>query len=225
MSPTTVDGVPPSGVEPTAVISRQPRPRRPKRSPALAWLTLSVVAVALGALGMWDAAHPSADITWLTYTATALGIIGLGLLVGTFVGHAMWLVPLGFLLAIALAVGTLLPNGRIGEDHSTPLTASQVKDDYTLGIGDFELDLRDVADADSLIGRTVSIDQGIGSLRVIVPEGLDVRVRSHVRAGDLDVLGRHESGTDRSLDIDGTASRTLTIDANLSLGQIQVVTS
>lgn len=226
MTATTVDGVPPSDVEPTAVIPAEPqRPKRPKRSPALAWLTLSVVAIVLGAIGMWDAAHPSADITWLTYTATALGIIGVGLVVGAFVGHGLWLVPLGFLLAIALAVGTVLPNAKIGEDHSRPLSASQVKDDYTLGIGDFELDLGDVSDADALIGRTITVDQGVGSLRVIVPEGLNVRVRSHVRAGDLEVLGQHESGTDRSLDVDGIASQTLTIDASLTFGQIQVVTS
>ncbi|KQY60215.1 hypothetical protein ASD11_12155 [Aeromicrobium sp. Root495] len=221
---TAVDGAPPSGIESTAVIpTGSPRPRRPRRSPALAWLTLSVVAVVLGALGMWDAAHASADVTWLTYIATALGIVGLGLVVGSVVGHGLWLVPLGILLAVVLAIGSVVPSGKIGEDHHAPLTASQVRSEYRLGIGDFRLDLRDVADPDQLVGRTISVDQGIGSLEVIVPEGTPVTVRSHVRGGDIEVFGRQESGTDRRLDTVGIRSRSLTIEADMGLGQIKVV--
>ena len=228
---TTLDdsgAVPPDGTEPTAVIPPLPprpeRPRRPKRSHALAGLTLSVVAVVLGALALWDATHASADITWLTYVATALGIVGLGLLVSTVVGHGMWLTPLGILLALALAAGTALPDAKIGQESATPLAASQVRSTYSLGIGELVLDLRQVDDPDALLGRTIKVTQGIGSLRVIVPEGTPVIVRSHVRAGDLQVLGREQSGTDRTIDTVGTPAEALTIDTHLTFGQIKVDT-
>ena len=200
-----------------------PRVTRPRRSPALLALTASVSAIALAATWIYD--EMQNDVHWTAYVAVALTVVALGLLVGTLVGDGGPLIAIGIVLAIVLAVGSVFPSGRIGTQTPTPTLAADVEPHYRHGIGELEIDLTQVADAEQLLGRTIHVDAGIGRTAVIVPDGLKVALDTHVRAGQIDLFGRTDDGTDVSMvdapdQPDGTA---LTIDIDQKLGQIEVI--
>ncbi|MBD8607152.1 PspC domain-containing protein [Aeromicrobium sp. CFBP 8757] len=198
-------------------------PARAPRSPALVVLTTSVAAIALAATWIYD--ETQRDVHWTTYVAVALAVVAVGLLVGTVVGDGGPLIAIGLVLAVTLAIGSLFPSGRIGSQTPTPTVAADVRPTYRHGVGELELDLTRVSDVERLAGRTISIDAGIGQTTVVVPDGLLVDVGAHVRAGQIDLFGRLEDGTDVSLaDVadrpDGSALR---IDIDQDLGQIEVI--
>jgi phage shock protein PspC (stress-responsive transcriptional regulator) len=200
-----------------------PRPERPRRSPALLALTSSITAIALALTWIYDTTRQ--DVHWTAYLAVALAVVALGVLVGTVVGDAGWLMAIGVLLAVALAVGSVLPSGRIGTQTPSPTTAADVKPHYRHGIGKLELDLTRVSDVELLAGRTIHVDAGVGQTTVIVPDGMDVAIDTHLRAGQIDLFGRMEDGTDVSMVAapnapDGSAP---TIDIDQKVGQIEVI--
>lgn len=206
-----------------SMATRPPKTPRPRRSPALLALTASVAAIALAATRIYD--ETQHDVHRTAYVAVALAVVALGLLVGTVAGDGGPLIGIGLVLAVALAVGSVLPTGRIGSQTPKLATAADVQSHYRHGIGELEIDLTQVADADRLLGRTIHVDAGIGQTTVIVPDGLKIALDAHVRAGQIDLFGRTDDGTDVSMvdapgQPDGTA---LTIDIDQKLGQIEVI--
>ncbi|WP_162891064.1 PspC domain-containing protein [Aeromicrobium sp. A1-2] len=196
---------------------------RPPRdqSWALTWLTLSLAAIALASTRIYAEYHESAP--WPTYVAVALGVVAIGLLVSTVLGHGGPLIAIGILLAAALAIGSLIPSGRIGADYPTPLDAGQVDGTYKHGVGLLELDLTDVADPDALLGRTVSIRAGVGQTKVMVPAGLNVEVTSQLGAGQVVIFDRQAEGTRNRLAHPADSGPALTIDIHQRIGNIEVI--
>ncbi|TGN34297.1 PspC domain-containing protein [Aeromicrobium chenweiae] len=199
-----------------------PTPRE-TRSHALLGLTLSVAAIAVAATVIYDVTQH--DVPWTTYVAVALAVVAVGLLVSTFFGNGGGLIAVGSLLAIGLAVGSLLPNGRLGAQQTTPSVASAVDAHYRHGVGLLEVDLTRVTDPEELLGRTITLDAGIGQTRVIVPDGLAVRVDADLRAGEISLFGREDNGTEVSLETRTAepAATSLTIDIDQKLGHIEVI--
>ena len=206
-----------------AVTQKKPKRAREPRSPALLALTTSLTAIALAATWIYD--ETQEDVHWTTYIAVALGVVALGLLIGTFVGDAGPLIGVGILLAITLAIGSVFPTGRIGSQTPILTVAADVSPTYEYGIGDLELDLTQVSDVERLPGRTISIDGGIGETRVIVPEGLNVDIDAHVQAGQINLFDREDDGIGISLTDapDQPTQPALTIDIDHQLGQIEVI--
>jgi phage shock protein PspC (stress-responsive transcriptional regulator) len=200
------------------------RAREPK-SKALILLTLSSIVIGLAITRI------SADLNdgapWTTYVAVALGITAVGLLIGTFFGYGGPLIPLGIALGFALAFGSVLPSPQIGQEESAPLTSAAVQHEYKHGIGNLELDLTRVAQPKNLLGRTIVLKSGIGQTVVTVPKGLNVKVTSHLRVGQILVFGRQTNGTANHLSY--PASRPghpmLTIKIDQSVGNVEVVRS
>ena len=139
-------------------------------------LTLSSIVIGLAVTRICADLNDGAP--WTTYVAVALGITAVGLLIGTFFGYGGPLIPLGIVLGIALALGSVLPNAQIGQEQSTPLTSSAVQHEYKHGIGNLELDLTRVAQPKNLLGRTITVKAGIGQTVITVPEGLNVKIVS-----------------------------------------------
>ncbi len=183
-------------LHPEGSYSREPRlPRNPrKRGPKLFLFTLALIALAEGVLGVVDLA--GAPVVDSAYPALALGIIAAMLVIGSFWGRAGGLIALGLVAAVATA-GTTLGNS-IDEDNRfyAPTSASEVQDTYEFGGGRFTLDLSDVTDIDSLDGRDVTIEGLGGRIEVIVPDGMDVDVRTGVVGGDSRVFGQRSDGFD-----------------------------
>ncbi len=223
---TTVMPTPPvgpsgPGAAATSTPPRRPRPDRPRWSPALGLLTLAAIAVAVGGLGLVDL-YGSSDVAWQTYVATALGLTGVGILAGAWLGNGLWLLPIALVLGAVLVVGTLLPSVRVGQQDASPTSSAQVDATYTLGIGEQRIDLSGVRDPRELEGRTITVEQGLGAARVTVPDGVKTYVTAHVRAGDLAVLGQRTSGNERRLRVGEPGPDVLRIDVRVGLGQVEV---
>lgn len=212
-SPPPAATAPPTAAPP-------PRPRRPF-SWALTLLTLSVTAIAVALLSL---VGPTDELRWTAYVALALAITGAGLLVGTVVGNAGPLIPVGLLLAAALVVGSLVPSLRAGDPTWAPVVAADVQDEYRLGMGLLTLDLTDVEDPDALQGRTVDLTHGLGETLVVIPEGLDVALEADLLVGNVDFLGEQQNGT--FVDVERRSARTgpvLTLRVDQSMGQVRVI--
>ncbi len=205
------------------VAERVAHAARPK-SKALTLLTLSLIAIGVASTRIYADTHDGVD--WTTYVAVALAVTGVGLVIGTFWGHGGPLIALGLVLGTVLLVGSVLPDGRIGAQEPTPTSAAEVRTTYKHGVGLLELDLRDVGDPTALLGRTIFLDNGIGQTRIIVPEGLNVTVKSELRLGEISVFGRTVNGTENELTSAATApGEALTIRIDQNIGNVEVVRS
>lgn len=213
-------GPPPMATPPPAPA---PPPRRPRRpfSWALTMLTVSVTAIAVALLSLLG---PTDELRWTAYVALALAITGAGLVVGTVVGNAGPLIPVGLLLAAALAVGAMVPSLRAGEPVWIPQSAAAVADEYVLGMGQLTLDLTEVDDPSALEGRTVELTHGLGETLVVLPDELEVALEAELFAGNVEFLGDWWNGT--FVDVDRRSVRTgpvLTLRVDQSMGQVRVV--
>jgi phage shock protein PspC (stress-responsive transcriptional regulator) len=206
--------------------AREPRrqPRNPRRrGPVLFFFTLALIALAEGVLGVVDLAGVA--VTDSAYPALALGIIALMLLVGSFWGRAGGLIALG--LVAALATGAATAGNRFDEDRFdyAPTSAGQVRDSYDFGGGRFTLDLSQVSDVEDLDGRDIAIDGVGGRVEVVVPDGMDVSVKTQVVGGDSRVFDQRSDGFDITQNgfLDGgDGVPDLTINIDLVAGEIIV---
>ncbi len=196
------------------------RAREP-RSGALFGLTVSIVAIAMAITRLVSDANGGTG--WTTYVAIALAIVGLAVVVSSFIGDGGALIFVGLLLAPVLAFGSLLPDARIGQQTVDPVTAAEVASSYKHGIGQLELDLTEVGNPNALLGRTITIDSGVGQTRVILPSDLDVAVNTELRAGEIRLFDRQTDGTSVELSQPAKGARHLTIDINHRLGNIEVI--
>ena len=200
-------------------------PAEPKTpgSPILTLVTLSTAVIAVGVVALYANAQDA--LAWTTYVVAVLSVIAIGLLIGTFWGNGGPLIVIGALVAAVLAASTLLPSSRIGDNRFEPTASSEVSTTYRLGIGRVDLDLSRIDDPAALLGRTVTVRTGVGQTRIIVPRNLDVAVEAYVRAGDIQIFDRENSGTVTRLDYRADAPSHLTLRIIQSVGQIQVVHS
>jgi phage shock protein PspC (stress-responsive transcriptional regulator) len=203
------------------------RPARPREPSVLGRLTLSAMAIALGVLGVLDAAR-GYDLTARHYLALALAVLGAGLLVGTVVGRARWLVWLGVLVSVALIASStaeVVFRGGAGDREFRPTSVSAVADRYEVGAGTMTIDLSQVDFTDRDV-RT-DVRAGVGDIRIAVPPEVDVTIRAHAGAGDLTLLGVHYEGLQVSQTItddgpDGAGGGALELVVNVGLGEVEV---
>jgi phage shock protein PspC (stress-responsive transcriptional regulator)/predicted membrane protein len=182
--------------------------------------------VVMGTLLVW------AGLAWLigvsieSALAVGLCIVGVGFVLGAFVGGSWALIVPAAVIGAALIVTTAVDiplSGGVGERTWTPQTISEVDDVYELSMGDGTLDLRQLAldDGDRLeIRATV----GFGHLVIEVPEDVAVVVDAEVGIGETVLLGERNSGfsvSDQrtSGDPDGPV---VELDLQAGIGQVEV---
>jgi phage shock protein PspC (stress-responsive transcriptional regulator) len=209
--------------EPLPAPSTAPPPHRSALGP----LTVSAAAVTVGALAVADVI--GASISPATYVAAALGVVGLGLLVGAWWGRSRGLIVLGVLLALALVPAVVVDRADLrGERFSiapTTLTAIPTgTQDH--GVGSVRYDLSQVPFAD---GRSASlaVDQGVGELLVIVPPDVDVVVDADLGIGEIRTFDGESGGMGQNRRItdvgsDGRGGGSLRLDLDLGIGRIEV---
>jgi phage shock protein PspC (stress-responsive transcriptional regulator) len=204
------------------------QPPRPKRGPKLFGFTVALVAVALGALGLYDVSGGSVIAS--AYPALALTVIGLMLVVGAFIGRAGGLIFLGVVAAAALAVTSILGTWtaldmRNGERlDATPATAAEVQSTYEVTSGEIYVDLSNVSDPAALDGRTINVRARAAEVVVILPEGVESDVTAGIDGpGQIDLPDRRSGGIDSNLDgVYGSGTATVTIYTHLTAGHIEV---
>lgn len=217
---TTAPIVPPPPPPPPAV---PPGPRH--RGPSITLITLSAVLVLIGGSALLDALGVL-DASPGVVAALALALIGGGLVAGAWLGRAGGLVPIGILLAAALAaiVALDLPaRGGIGQRDWDPGTPAEVRSEYRLAIGEGRLDLSGLELDDETIRTRVR--QGVGHLIITLPPGATYHVDARTGAGRLEVLGRDEEGDDSQI-VATTPPRAgaprIEVEARLGAGKLEV---
>ena len=211
-----------------------PAPAPMRRRSRLGLLTLSAAAMLAGALLTLRMAGLE-EITAARILAAVLVVLGGGMIVGTWVGRARWLVFPSLLVALALVPAAVAQSaagmeGGVGSQTWTP-GPTDPSTEFALGAGSARLDLRQLDPAD--LDGPLSVDLGVGELVVLVPEDLRVRVSADVRLGEI--LTRELDGTMRSLRQDsgdllleedflvGDAGGTpVELDLEVGAGQIEV---
>ncbi len=168
-----------------AAVKAQPKPAEAMT----AQMVLSALLVMLGAAWLLDLVG-AVTLDAGLLLALALGIVGAGLLVSTWFGRARGLIALGALLALALGTVGIMDvplRGGIGDPHYRPRHLAGSEARYELAIGAMVLDLRDL---DWVGTQRIRATVGIGSLKVLVPEGAGLRVSGRSGAGVVTILER-----------------------------------
>ena len=197
----------------------------------MALLAIGLALVTYGSLTWlgnefaWTGDHQSIAM------AGSLAAIGLLLVV---LGLAGWRAGFVAFLAVVLAItawsSTVVPTGihlggRVGDATWAP-TSVTADANYRLGAGDGVLDLSGLP-AEGLSEAKLPAYVGLGELKVVVPEGLTVKVLGHVGLGEILLPGDAndgQGGTDlaRSVVI-GDGPTEVIVDAGVGVGQLTVV--
>jgi phage shock protein PspC (stress-responsive transcriptional regulator) len=161
-------------------------------------------------------------------TVVAIVLIGAGvaLAAGAFLRPVRWLILPAVLLALSAggvaAAGVTTADG-VGEQYHHPTSPSDLRDSYELGVGQLDIDLRDI---DLPPGDTpLKIEMSMGETRLAVPTDVCVATRADVGMGEVQVLGRSNAGVDVNYEELPTAppgvSR-LVVDAEIGFGHLEV---
>ncbi|WOC11255.1 hypothetical protein MP11Mi_03220 [Gordonia sp. MP11Mi] len=204
--------------EPT-VPAEPPAPRVPRSPVTPIFLGLAVITCAAGA------ALNAAGVDWFSpgrIASLVLAVFGVGLIAASFQRRrgGSGLVPLAAVAAVVAIIGTGLsgvgdafPNGGVGDRTWHPPTANDLRDEYQLTVGSSTLDLRDVGDLDR--DRTIDVRQGVGEVKILLPNDLRVRTNCSVGVGEVNCI-------DGVVNPDAKTP-TLTIDAHTALGNVETV--
>jgi phage shock protein PspC (stress-responsive transcriptional regulator) len=182
------------------------------------------VLVLSAALGVGGAIAAAAGGS--TAVAVILIVAGLALVGGAFLKPVRWLILPALLLAVSaggVSAAGVSTDGGVGDRYYRPASTSDLRDRYELGVGELEIDLRDV---DLPPGDTpLEVDLGVGDLRMTVPKDVCVASKVDIGAGQSIVLGRRNEGVDVKYeehpDAPPSASRLL-LDVEVGLGSLQV---
>ena len=205
-----------------------PRPSKKDRGPKLFGITLAIIALALGVLGLVDAS--GVPVLDAAYPALALAVIGAMLVVGAYVGRPGGLIFLGIIASLALAAASTAAEYDFDEPDRlyAPTTAAAAADiqDYDFFAGSTTIDLTRISDLENLDGDTIDIDAWAGEIRVIVPDGLDVDVNARIDGGgEIEVAGVRDDGRSpvviESID-GGDDAPAMQLDIDLNFGSIDV---
>lgn len=220
VAPADTNTTPPTFVDAPGPLPKRRNPRHDRGM--LFGLTLAVMALVIGAMGIYSATVDTID--WPYFPLAALFVVAAGMLTGSYVGNGRPLVWFGIPLALILLATSVVPTYTIGDESHHPAYATDIDDQYEQGVGNFVLDLTGVSDLSTLDGRTIDIDQGVGSLEVIVPDGVNVDVAAETDAGQLKIFGRSTDGAPVSLrHVDpADADPQLHLDISQTLGQVRV---
>lgn len=202
----------------------EPRePERPKSRVGLLTVGLCLITAAVlsSVAGGW--------ITPAHIVGVVLGVLGLGLVAGSFRRGGRGLIALAVpLAAIGIGMTVIFPDGvhgGVGDLRLTPTSLSEVHANYERGVGSVELDLTELPAAGDLSSR---IHLGLGDVTVIVPEDADVDLRCDAGLGDVQCLGHELSGTDNNLvtvhdnGSDGVGGLELDLNVDVGTGNVEV---
>lgn len=211
---------------------RPPRPRGPRPIGGSVFL-LALLAGALGTSRTWDG-HPLGT-SLQTGLSCALAVLGLGIAVSAFLGRT----GAGSVFLAIITAGLLAGAAALPKDIDThwarttwqPATVADVRPRYDLGTGVGTLDLSrlDVSGKQTVTTRA---EVGMGKVRVLVPEGVTVRLNVEVGIGDLQLPGDDPKDVDvqpdqqKKITLSPTGgvekSGTIDLDLQVGMGQAEV---
>lgn len=221
--------VPPAPPFTTAGMPPHPPPpewrRHRRRRSRLGLLTMSAGLVVGGVLASIEASG-AADLSAATVFPILLLVVAAGLLVGAWYGQARRLIFLGVILslgAISASTADVDVRGGVGDRTWRPLSAEALAGRYSLGMGQATLDLRQL---DGLEGtHHVKAKVGVGELRVLIPDDVDVEVTTSVGIGNAELPGRPSDdgfGRDTTAFYDAPGTDRLVLELRVGIGHLLV---
>ena len=154
-------------------------------------------------------------------------VTGLVLIATAFFGGVRWLIVPALALVLPLGVvaaADLDLEGGVGDRLYRPATVAELRDRYEIGVGQLDVDLREL---ELPSGRTdVAVDVGMGAAVVWVPEEACVTSDVAIGVGATDILDRDQSGVDITASESATAPAGrphVHLDADVGIGGVEVV--
>jgi phage shock protein PspC (stress-responsive transcriptional regulator) len=208
--------------EPSASPAHTPPPRGPGSK-----VTPITLGLALLTGGLAVALLPTLTATQIA--ALLLGVIGLGLVVGSLIQGGRGLIPVAVPLALItwLLQAAPISDFRAGEIRWNPTTITEVQPRYELGMGESRLDLTDLQLAPGQTVKT-SVALGAGETRVILPPNVDAQVSCQTQFGDVNCLGANDAGSSVRVNVtdngpDGAGGGLIVLDVSSGFGHVKVV--
>ena len=204
------------------VAAPRPRRRRRPRSP-LGWYVLGAVLVGIGLLAL--ATNVSGvDVDLGQFFGAALAVLGIGLVVGTWWGHARLLILVGILLlplAVMASVITAPIEGGVGNHRFSPTSTQELRDEYRLAGGSMFLDLTGMEGGGEPIVIAASV--AVGGLYVELPPDVGLELDAAVGGGELRILGAWQAGTGlEGRHVSDGEGLMFVLDLEAGLGAVQV---
>jgi hypothetical protein len=216
---------PPAAPEP-------PPPPRPgpavpvdRHAPAAATVLVGTLLVLVGIAWLLDAA--GVVVPWRAILPASLIAVGLACVAGAFRGRQHALMVVGVALMVVLSLGVVadwdldVPLSGVGDRSERPTSPAQLRE-YELGVGNFELDLRQLQLPPGT--TTVKARVGVGELDVEVPQGVSVQVVASSGLGQVQVFGEEDGGLASRIEAASAqgGDRRLELDARVGLGEVRV---
>jgi phage shock protein PspC (stress-responsive transcriptional regulator)/predicted membrane protein len=156
-------------------------------------------------------------------------LAGMALVITAFAGGARWLIAPALILVLPLAIVAAADvniDGGVGQRHYSPASVSELRPDYRLGMGELEIDMRDVQLPAA--GTDVHVEVGVGHAVIRVP--VDECVTSDVKigVGQANLFDRGSGGVDVALADSATPPYAQTrphlhLDGDVGIGAFEVV--
>lgn len=214
----------PGSVPPSQPLTPRP-PRPPNPLTGIVWGVLLVYAG-----GVWlSAATDAFDVDVVAALAGAIGIVGLGLIVSAWFGHARGLIALGLVLVVSCTAIALIDvpfRGGIGDRRYEPRSLAEVEPRYQLAVGQLTLDLS-ALDVPADERLDIEVTAAIGEVIVEVPADATIEVRGRVDAGDLSLLDhRSQDGinVEQTVTEPSDSGGTIDLDVHVGFGAVSVRT-
>jgi hypothetical protein len=191
-APPTVGGpADDASIRPIGSADAAPRSRR-EPSP-LGWLTVGTALLAVSTAGML-ANLGLVRLPLVSYPATALLVVGAGLMVGAFVGRARWLALPGALLVPAVLAASLVRvplEGGVGDLVLVARAAGDAAGAHRRAVGSISLDLCRLRGEGTV---PVIASTALGDVSVIVPRDAEVRAVAEAGYGAVSIGPRARRG-------------------------------
>lgn len=188
------------------------------RSVPMGRIVLGIVLLLAG-VGWLLQALDVVDVPWQVALSASLVLVGAAILA---VGRHGGLIAIGVTLTVILALASVLDvpfRGGVGERSYGPTSVTELREEYTLAVGQMTVDLSAMGTA--LAGRRIEASVGIGQLVVVVPAGAQVRVEGRAGAGEVVLFGRGHSGVNVE-EVAGGPAPQADLEAAVGLGQVEV---
>lgn len=237
MTPDTTEGsTTASGASPTGGTTpppAAPRPTPPDLPPSpprersmLGRITIGMILLGLGVLAILDniAAVPI-DAQPRHYMALAVTILGLGLITGSIIGRARWLILIGALLVPTLVFSPVFEYDWNSENFDRRVQPT-LMDDWepvqSIDFGTLVVDLRHLPWDGETLELVANVD--IGDLQIYVPGDVGIVGFASVDIGRVAEPGRSSAGLrDPLLEWDEDGERgTLLLSAEVNIGNIDI---
>ncbi|HWG98397.1 MAG TPA: hypothetical protein VNV66_03515, partial [Pilimelia sp.] len=154
--------------------------------------------------------------------------VGLGLVLGAWVGRARGLIALGLVLGLALGISTAAEHADGLRSPVTwrPASVEAMAPRYEAHLADARLDLTDVDFARR--SASVRVEVNVGRLTIVLPPDVDVTAVVDVQGGEATVFGQQWRDIDQfprtatDLGADGAGGGQLELRVDVIAGNVRI---